>query len=56
MDLRKIGLEVWIGIILLRIETSGEPLDSINGREFLDQLAYYQLFKDSSPCSYLDKF
>jgi len=44
------GGNVWTGYVLLRIGTSkepyehgNEPLDSMKGREFLDQLSDYQL-------------
>jgi hypothetical protein len=44
------GGNVWTGYVLLRIGTSkepyehgNEPLDSMKGREFLDQLSDYHL-------------
>jgi hypothetical protein len=50
--LKKLSVWVWIGFNLLWMGSNGEPyehgnepLGSTKGRDFIDQLSYYQLLK-----------
>jgi hypothetical protein len=47
---KKIGLEVWTDLILVRAETGGRLSGSIEGREFLDYLSVHLASKKYLVC------